>query len=345
MAEQTSRLTSLALELASLGADLYGLLGDDLLATATEKEIQRAWRRVGLKYHPDRVGADDASARERYERCRQARDILLDGAARRAYDGAREAEERRRAERERMDGERRAMVEDLERREREAASGGAGARGASARSAATEEQEEKLRRAFERGREMERTRRRAVAEAEDRERARDAEAAKKTLDDLDREESALRARLEEVRARKDKAERKRDRDRDRKMAARKSRAPPTGAVMETRDVPDDRAEEERENYRRRRSLQPPPPPPPGYDPTKKYTLDQLGDTLQRLRNAQEEKIKSGRGTRAAVRIPLDEKTFDMPDGRTIRVPRYSFSHDKTARRRGERSRASDVEAG
>jgi curved DNA-binding protein CbpA len=53
--------------------------------SATTEQIKSAWRQLSLAQHPDH-NAGDPSATERYRRIRDARDCLLDPAARAAHD-------------------------------------------------------------------------------------------------------------------------------------------------------------------------------------------------------------------------------------------------------------------
>ncbi|KAJ2892406.1 pre-mRNA-splicing factor cwc23 [Zalerion maritima] len=371
MADPASQLTSQALELASAGADLYDLLS--VFVSATDRDVQRAWRKVGLKYHPDRVG-DDSGAKETYERCRVARDVLLEPAARAAYDAAREAAVRRQAEREKMDGERRGMVEDLERREAAArgeaprtAGAGFGAGGGTTVGKRTPEEEERLRKAFARGREREKERQRQKYEAGERERFREEEAKGKGFDELDKEEEELRKKLEAIQERKA--------AKDEARRARKSRgglgggesATPVASGTEDGGVGWDKTygsgrrkerarlrqlEQEREREKEReikaakqeQKLQEffvPPLPPAGFDPNKKYTIDEFNNTLSRLREAQEAKIAAGKAER--IKVPLEDKAFEMPGGRTIRVPKYSFSYRAAVKTKHETSAGGNVE--
>jgi len=72
--------------------DYYALLGvqhrDHL---ATEREIARAYRKISLKFHPDRVhDKDPDAAEERYKCIQKAYDVLKDPVERRIYDSSRE---------------------------------------------------------------------------------------------------------------------------------------------------------------------------------------------------------------------------------------------------------------
>ena len=110
------------LDYAKSDKDFYALLGEGVHAGSTDKEISRAYRRSALKSHPDQ-NPDDANAAERFHILQIAYDVLSDPAAKEAYDAARAARRRRERQTEMLQGKRRAMMEDLERRE-----GGAGKR-------------------------------------------------------------------------------------------------------------------------------------------------------------------------------------------------------------------------
>ena len=104
------------LDHAKSDVDFYALLGDTLHPGSTTQEISRAYRRTALKLHPDH-NRDDASAVEKFHALQIAYDVLSDAAAKAAYDNARTAREARKRASEMFDGKRRAMKEDLERRE------------------------------------------------------------------------------------------------------------------------------------------------------------------------------------------------------------------------------------
>ncbi|KAK1058669.1 hypothetical protein LTR74_013221 [Friedmanniomyces endolithicus] len=95
--------------------DFYALLS--LQPTASESEIRRAYRKTALKYHPDKVGANNVAAREKFELLQVVNDVLSDAALRELYDNARRAEEAKREREAAFDGRRKWMREDLERRE------------------------------------------------------------------------------------------------------------------------------------------------------------------------------------------------------------------------------------
>ncbi len=66
-----------------LNEDLYEILG--VSKDATEKEIQRAYRKLALKYHPDR-NEDDPEAAGKFKKASEAYEILKDSEKRQAYD-------------------------------------------------------------------------------------------------------------------------------------------------------------------------------------------------------------------------------------------------------------------
>ena len=61
--------------------DCYGLLGVE--PTATVNEIRRAWRRLALRWHPDRAGARTTRF---FQKLSAAYEVLSDPAKRAAYD-------------------------------------------------------------------------------------------------------------------------------------------------------------------------------------------------------------------------------------------------------------------
>lgn len=116
MALDSAELVQYARDSASRGDDLFALLGVD--ATTPKDDIHRAWRRAGLKYHPDKAG--DSYDPAKYESFERARDVLCDPAAREAYDGGLRAALQKKRRVEEMSTDRRRFVEELERAEREA---------------------------------------------------------------------------------------------------------------------------------------------------------------------------------------------------------------------------------
>jgi len=63
--------------------DYYEVLGVD--KGTDEKEIKKAYRRVAMKYHPDR-NPDDPDAEDKFKEATEAYDVLMDGEKRAAYD-------------------------------------------------------------------------------------------------------------------------------------------------------------------------------------------------------------------------------------------------------------------
>ena len=63
--------------------DYYEVLG--VARTATDQEIKSAYRRLAVKYHPDK-NPNDASAEEKFKEAAEAYGVLSDGEQRRRYD-------------------------------------------------------------------------------------------------------------------------------------------------------------------------------------------------------------------------------------------------------------------
>ncbi|MCJ1376978.1 hypothetical protein MMC17_000068 [Xylographa soralifera] len=102
-------------EYATSTTDFYALLS--LPPTFSAHELNRAWRRTALKYHPDKVGASDAAAAEKFHLAQIGFDIFQDPTIKTLYDNARNAREQKERARKMFEGERKRMREELEGRE------------------------------------------------------------------------------------------------------------------------------------------------------------------------------------------------------------------------------------
>lgn len=195
--DDKAEIVAFARESAKAGVDLYDLLGVD--GSTSRDDIHRAWRRKGLKYHPDKAGANyDPTL---YERFARARDVLVDDEARKVYDAGRAAAAQRRLQSDQMSTERRRFKDELEAAEREHGAtmaatnmGGAPFGGAASTSTATASTErDKLREA---GRRRAEERQRREQEAEDRVRLREDERIAEIEQRLREKEDKARRRAE-----------------------------------------------------------------------------------------------------------------------------------------------------
>ncbi|RWA11866.1 hypothetical protein EKO27_g3242 [Xylaria grammica] len=113
MEDKKSELLQYAREYATANKDLYDLLS--VSADAAQPEVHRAWRKASLKHHPDKAKNFDPEIWQLFER---ARDVLSIPEARATYDSARAAAAQAQKARTALDAKRRAMIDDLEARER-----------------------------------------------------------------------------------------------------------------------------------------------------------------------------------------------------------------------------------
>src|SRR5438045_7155069 len=63
--------------------DYYDVLG--VAKTATEQELKSAYRRLAIRYHPDK-NPNDETAEEKFKEAAEAYSVLSDGEQRRRYD-------------------------------------------------------------------------------------------------------------------------------------------------------------------------------------------------------------------------------------------------------------------
>ena len=100
---------------ATSNTDFYELLG--ISFENSQKDLDRAWRKTALKYHPDKVG-NDPVAKERFHFAQIGYDLLSDPKAKALYDTTRAARLQKKRQNELFEGKRRQMKDDLEARER-----------------------------------------------------------------------------------------------------------------------------------------------------------------------------------------------------------------------------------
>ncbi|MCJ1394835.1 hypothetical protein MMC18_007715 [Xylographa bjoerkii] len=135
---------------ATSTTDFYALLS--LPPTFSQHDLNRAWRRTALKYHPDKVGASDTAAAEKFHLAQIGFDIFQDPTIKTLYDNARNAREQKERARKMFEGERKRMREELEGREGRAGFGkGMGAGFGTKRGREEEDFEREVRRLAEDG--------------------------------------------------------------------------------------------------------------------------------------------------------------------------------------------------
>src|SRR2546423_6479810 len=64
--------------------DYYEVLG--VTRTTDGEEIRRAYRKLAMKYHPDRADGDKTVAETKFKECAEAYEVLSDPDKRRRYD-------------------------------------------------------------------------------------------------------------------------------------------------------------------------------------------------------------------------------------------------------------------
>src|SRR3954464_9607538 len=73
------------MSVATTKRDYYEVLG--VQKNASGEEIKRAYRRLAMKYHPDRNNGDARGEAEvKFKECAEAYEVLSDDAKRRRYD-------------------------------------------------------------------------------------------------------------------------------------------------------------------------------------------------------------------------------------------------------------------
>lgn len=100
---------------ATSDTDFYELLG--ITFETSQRDIDRAWRKTALKYHPDKVGIDPVAI-ENFHLAKIGYELLSDPVNKALYDNTRTARLQRKRQNELFEGRRRQMKDDLEARER-----------------------------------------------------------------------------------------------------------------------------------------------------------------------------------------------------------------------------------
>src|SRR3954453_13980912 len=72
------------MSVATAKRDYYEVLS--VAKTADGEEIKRAYRRLAMKYHPDRADGDKSEAELRFKECAEAYEVLSDPTKRKRYD-------------------------------------------------------------------------------------------------------------------------------------------------------------------------------------------------------------------------------------------------------------------
>lgn len=98
--------------------DFYSFF--DLGENPSQREINKAWKRTALKYHPDKVKepAAQETARQNFHLAQVGYDLLSNPTTKALYDNTRTARLQKKRQNELFEGKRRQMKDDLEARER-----------------------------------------------------------------------------------------------------------------------------------------------------------------------------------------------------------------------------------
>ena len=67
-----------------MGKDYYSILG--VSRNATDEELKKAYRKLALKWHPDRNKDNKKEAEEKFKEISQAYEVLSDKEKRQVYD-------------------------------------------------------------------------------------------------------------------------------------------------------------------------------------------------------------------------------------------------------------------
>lgn len=67
-----------------MGRDYYGILG--VSKTATEEEIKKAYKKLALKWHPDRNINNKKESEEKFKEISEAYEVLIDKQKREIFD-------------------------------------------------------------------------------------------------------------------------------------------------------------------------------------------------------------------------------------------------------------------
>lgn len=101
-------------------SESFRVLG--LAASATDAEIRKAYRKLSLRYHPDKAGkdVDPVLAADRFHKINSAYEALMDPAARAQAQQQAAEDAAKRERQDKYEGKRRQMADELERSEQAA---------------------------------------------------------------------------------------------------------------------------------------------------------------------------------------------------------------------------------